>query len=50
MYIEKVFDLCVQLIKNGGKNKRIENCIGSVIICFILTQTCLHGEGGVYDL
>ncbi len=23
MYIEKVFDLCVQLIKNGGKNKSV---------------------------
>ncbi len=23
MYIEKVLDLCVQLLKNGGKNKSV---------------------------
>ncbi len=23
MYIEKVLDLCVQLVKNGGKNKSV---------------------------
>ncbi len=45
MYIEKVLDLCVQLMKNGGKNTSVAFIIWSVFVYILYIYIYLLGMG-----